>query len=207
MSTCFVDVTNQKYSSAYRASNLEISLNHPAQNDSMWKDLCEEGLLESKKHDLGGVNCIGGQNILIVGTMAIDLRGINYDNPFVLIVSPMVIDIRVYALRVPTLGTMVVSTIAVDSNIPDLDMYKNLEEEGQKIKGKLTGQEFQDQGSFYRKVDDWGSVNFGELSVEIRFTGNEEVNHTANIQHINIGYYVPSKLSNVYSQRKIQYTM
>eukprot|EP01018_Ginkgo_biloba_P008527 Gb_21968 [translate_table: standard] len=51
----------------------------------------------------------------------------------------------------------------MDSNIPDWDTYRNLEEEGQKIKGKLTGPEFQDQESFYRKIDDRGCVNLGEL--------------------------------------------
>eukprot|EP01018_Ginkgo_biloba_P004436 Gb_02041 [translate_table: standard] len=111
LSSYFSNVTNQKCSSVFIASNLEISLNNPAPND-MWK----------------------------VSTLAIDLRGINYDYPFVLTVSPLVIDTRVCDLRVPTHGTMAVSTTAVDSNIPDLNMFRNLEEEGQNIKAKLTGQ-------------------------------------------------------------------
>eukprot|EP01018_Ginkgo_biloba_P032125 Gb_32174 [translate_table: standard] len=45
-------------------------------------------------------------------------------------VGPMVIDTRVCYLRVPTLGTMAVSMIVVDSNILDLDMYRNLEKKG-----------------------------------------------------------------------------
>eukprot|EP01018_Ginkgo_biloba_P004381 Gb_33469 [translate_table: standard] len=68
----------KKCSPAFRANNLEILLNNPAPNGSMWK----------------------------VGKLAIDLRGINYDSPFVLTMDPMVIDTRVCDLRVPTLGTM-----------------------------------------------------------------------------------------------------
>eukprot|EP01018_Ginkgo_biloba_P001963 Gb_38295 [translate_table: standard] len=170
LSTCFAAVTNQKCSVAFRTSNLEILLKNPAPNDSMWKGPVEEGLLESKKHDPESVHCVGGQSVLIVGTLAIDLSCINYDNPFVLTVGPMVIDTRVCDLRVPTLGTMAISTIAVDSNIPDLDMYRNLEDDGQKIKGKLTGLEFQDQESFYWKSNiDSGMVPFSRK-------GNENMN-------------------------------
>eukprot|EP01018_Ginkgo_biloba_P026765 Gb_39527 [translate_table: standard] len=120
---------------AFRASNVEILLSNPAPNDSMWEGLCAEGLLEPKKNDPEGVNCGDGQNVLILGTLAIDLRGVNYDNPFVLIVGPMVIDGRVCHLRVPTIGTKPVNTTVVDSDILDLNMYRNHEEEGQKIKG------------------------------------------------------------------------
>eukprot|EP01018_Ginkgo_biloba_P017563 Gb_32413 [translate_table: standard] len=91
--------------------------------------------------DHKSVNCDDGQSVLTIYTMAFDPRGINYDSPFVLTVGTMVIDARVYDLRVPTLGTMVVSTIAIDSNISDLDMYRYLEEEGQRIKVKLIGLE------------------------------------------------------------------
>eukprot|EP01018_Ginkgo_biloba_P028574 Gb_41129 [translate_table: standard] len=98
-----------------------------------------------------------------LGTLAIDLRGANYDSPFALTVGSMVTDTRVCDLRFLTLGTMVVSAIVVDSHILGFDMYRNLEEEGQRIKGKLTGPKFQDQKSFYRKVDAQGCVNFGEL--------------------------------------------
>eukprot|EP01018_Ginkgo_biloba_P032590 Gb_11675 [translate_table: standard] len=66
-------------------------------------------------------------SILEGGTLAIDLRGINHDRPFVLTVGSMVIDTRVCDLRVPTLGTMPISTITVDSDIPVLNMYRNLE--------------------------------------------------------------------------------
>eukprot|EP01018_Ginkgo_biloba_P027458 Gb_29343 [translate_table: standard] len=155
--------SNQECSSAFRASNMETLLYNSAPNDNILEDPCAKGLLELKKHDSEGLNFDDGQNVLIVGTLAIDLRGINYNNPFVLTVGPMVTDTRVGDLRVPTLGTMAVSTIAVDSNIPDLDMCRNLEEEGQKIKGKSTRPEFQDRESFYLKVDDQGCVNFGEL--------------------------------------------
>eukprot|EP01018_Ginkgo_biloba_P030151 Gb_15212 [translate_table: standard] len=75
------------------------------------------------------------------GTMDIDLRGINYDGPFVLTVGPMVIDTRVCEPRLSTVGTMPVSTSAVDSDIPVVDAYGNLVEKGQKIKGELTGLE------------------------------------------------------------------
>eukprot|EP01018_Ginkgo_biloba_P012462 Gb_20133 [translate_table: standard] len=51
LSTYFAAVTNHKCSSAFRPSNLESLLNHPTPNDNMWKDSCEEGLVESKKYD------------------------------------------------------------------------------------------------------------------------------------------------------------
>eukprot|EP01018_Ginkgo_biloba_P039244 Gb_21179 [translate_table: standard] len=79
--------------------------------------------------------------------------------------GPLVIDTRESDLRpeIPTIGTMAFSTNAVDSNILYLETCKNLEEETQKIKGKLTRPQFQDRESFYQKVDDPCCVNFGEL--------------------------------------------
>eukprot|EP01018_Ginkgo_biloba_P039793 Gb_05219 [translate_table: standard] len=140
-----------------------LGMKNPAPNDNILEGSCIEGLLEAKNHDPKGVNFDDEQNILLVGTLAIDLRSVNYNGSFVLTMSPMVIDTRVCSLRVLTLGTMPLSTIAVDSNILCLDTYRNLEEEGLKIKGKLMGLEFQDQESLYWKVDNQGCVNFGEL--------------------------------------------
>eukprot|EP01018_Ginkgo_biloba_P030391 Gb_19697 [translate_table: standard] len=79
------------------------------------------------------------------------------------LVGLMVIDTRVCDPRIPAIGTMPVSTFEIDSDIPILDMYRNHEEKGQKIKGKLTGRELQNQDGFSRIVDDQGCVNFGGL--------------------------------------------
>eukprot|EP01018_Ginkgo_biloba_P031734 Gb_23004 [translate_table: standard] len=73
LSTCFVVVTNQECSSIFRSSNLEILLYNPAPNDSILEGSYAEGLFESKKHDLKGVNHNDGQNALIVGTLAMDV--------------------------------------------------------------------------------------------------------------------------------------
>eukprot|EP01018_Ginkgo_biloba_P038844 Gb_25728 [translate_table: standard] len=117
LSSYFTVVTNQKCGLAFRAIKLEISPHNPAPNDNMSKDPCEEGLLESRKHDPDSVNHDDGQNVLMVGTLAVDLRGVNYDNPFVLTVGPIVIDTRVCDPRILTLGTMPVNTFVVDPDI------------------------------------------------------------------------------------------
>eukprot|EP01018_Ginkgo_biloba_P036792 Gb_22363 [translate_table: standard] len=162
LSAYFDAVTNQECSTVFRASNRQILLYNLATNDNILEGPCAEGFLESEKHGLKGVNHDDGQNVSIVGTLAIDLRGINYNSPFGLIVGLMVIDTRVFDPRIPTLGTIPVSTIAVDLDIPVLDMYRNLEQ-GQKIKEKLTRPEVQDREGFYRKVDNQGCENFGEF--------------------------------------------
>eukprot|EP01018_Ginkgo_biloba_P011880 Gb_17314 [translate_table: standard] len=136
LSTCVAAVTNQKCSSAFRESNLEILPNSPTPNDSILEGSCAESLLESEKDDPKSVNCDYGQSVLIVGTMTIDLRGVNYDSSFVLTVGLMAIVTRVCDPRVPTVGTMAVSTIAVDSDIPVLDTYRN---KGETNRTRVTG--------------------------------------------------------------------
>eukprot|EP01018_Ginkgo_biloba_P008617 Gb_04881 [translate_table: standard] len=51
----------------------------------MKEDTVSLEMVDSKKDDPKGVSCDDGQSILTVSTVAIDPRGINYDNPFVLI--------------------------------------------------------------------------------------------------------------------------
>eukprot|EP01018_Ginkgo_biloba_P029743 Gb_40576 [translate_table: standard] len=111
--------------------------------------------------DHKSINHDDEQSVLSIDTMAFDLRGVNYDNPFVLTMGAKVINTRVCDLRVPKFGTMVVSKIAMGSCIPDVDMYRYLEEEGQRIKEILIGPEFQDLECLSWKVDDQGCVNFG----------------------------------------------
>eukprot|EP01018_Ginkgo_biloba_P002366 Gb_32560 [translate_table: standard] len=76
--------------------------------------------------DHKSVNCDDGQSVLTLDTVAFDPRVINYDSPFVLTVGTMCIDTRVCGLRVPTLGTMVVSTIPMDSSIPNTDIGRSV---------------------------------------------------------------------------------
>eukprot|EP01018_Ginkgo_biloba_P025061 Gb_01510 [translate_table: standard] len=77
--------------SALRASNSEILSNRRAQDDSIWEGSCAESLLESEKDYPKGVNCGDGQNVLILGTMAIDLTAVDYDSPFVLTVGDVLL--------------------------------------------------------------------------------------------------------------------
>eukprot|EP01018_Ginkgo_biloba_P016353 Gb_29384 [translate_table: standard] len=67
-----------------------------------------------------------------LGTMAIDLRVANYDNPFVLTVGTMAVDTSVCDSRVLIVGTMLVNTNIVDSDIPVLDAYGNPIDKGKK---------------------------------------------------------------------------
>eukprot|EP01018_Ginkgo_biloba_P010206 Gb_33023 [translate_table: standard] len=56
-----------------------------------------------------GVNCDDGRSVLTVDTMAFDLRGIDYDNPFVLTGCTMVIDTSICDLRDLTVAIMSVN--------------------------------------------------------------------------------------------------
>eukprot|EP01018_Ginkgo_biloba_P012390 Gb_08025 [translate_table: standard] len=135
LSTYVPVVTNQKRSSAFRVSNLEILPSSPAPNNSILacknKGFCAKILLEmkkklifdlKKKDDPKGDNCDEEKRFVMVNTIAIDPRGIDYENPFV--------------------------STAV------LDTYGSPVEKGQNIKGELTRLELQDQEGFSQKVDD-----------------------------------------------------
>eukprot|EP01018_Ginkgo_biloba_P005696 Gb_08930 [translate_table: standard] len=133
------------HSSQYiiQQSNGVVKITHPETHEELKLDSNGKRLAWFPKtlwiDDHKSVNCDDGQSILTVDTVAFDPSGINYDSPFVLTVGTMDSDTRVCDLRVPTLGTMVIGAIAIDSNILDLDMYRYLEEEGQRIKEKPIG--------------------------------------------------------------------
>eukprot|EP01018_Ginkgo_biloba_P034676 Gb_19846 [translate_table: standard] len=111
---------------------------NPTTNNSILEGPSAKSLLESEKDDPEGVNCDDGQSVLTVETMAIDPRSVNYDNPFVLTVGTMTIDIKVGDLRILTVGTTPINTNTIDSDISVFDKYGNLVEKGQKIKVELT---------------------------------------------------------------------
>eukprot|EP01018_Ginkgo_biloba_P024532 Gb_06165 [translate_table: standard] len=118
----------------------------------MKEDTVSSKVVDSKNDDPQDVSC-DGQSVLIVSTMAIDLRSINYDSPFVLIVGPMAIDTSLCDLRVLTVGTMSLNADMVDSEIPILDVYGNPNEKRKKIKVEMIGLESQHQEGFTRIID------------------------------------------------------